>query len=441
MFWNYCIQKLSGQATQSALLKGLTGFFMFISISLLVRYLGENGYGIWVLVFGFFQWGLYFDFGVSNVLKSKIPELIAKKDASKIGSYISESIKLTLLISVFLLVFCCVFVFSLNLNALFNIGLDRKFTQLLFLINGVFFCLNFILSINKSLFIGTLNPKIAELSATVTQFLFLVIVGVCYFGFQEMPMGSRLMMISMANGLSATLINGFYLYLFFKKNRYTVSVLNPLNVSVAEDIFKNGIKFMVIQSFMVIIFFSDPYFISSYCSPKDVSVFDVINKLYQLPLLVITSGLASFWPFFAQKFHENDFGWFKALFKKFQYIFGLIAVALLLFAFIAPYILEYWIGKELSNSIGLLSLILMTMAVLFRVYFTFYANFFNGINKLNSQMIVMGVTALIKIPLTVFLLKKGYGINGIFLQLFIFMLLWAIYFRVESSIVINKHAK
>jgi len=199
--------------------------------------------------------------------------------------------------------------------------------------------------------------------------------------------------------------------------------------------------FMIIRTFMVLIFFSGPYFLASYSSPEEVSIFDVINKLYQLPLLVITSGLASFWPFFAQKFHEKDFDWFRDIFKKFERIFLLITIAMLFFTVIAKYVLQFWIGKGISDSIGMTILFLMTLAVLSRVYFTFYANFFNGINKLKSQMIVMGVTALIKIPLTVYLLKNGYGLNGIFLQLFIFMLLWALFFRVESSIVLNKHAK
>ena len=50
----------------------------------------------------------------------------------------------------------------------------------------------------------------------------------------------------------------------------------------------------------------------------------------------------------------------------------------------------------------------------------------------------MGLTAVIKIPLTMFLLKNGFGLYGIFLQLLFFMLLWAVYFKIESSIVINK---
>ena len=96
------LDKILSQPIQSAFFKGISGLLMFFSISFLVRYLGEQAYGVWILVFSFFQWGLYFDFGISNVLKSKIPELISKNENHKINLFISESIKLTTLISIVL---------------------------------------------------------------------------------------------------------------------------------------------------------------------------------------------------------------------------------------------------------------------------------------------------------------------------------------------------
>lgn len=432
------IKKLSGQAAQSAIFKGLTGFFMFISISFLVRYLGEIGYGIWVLVFSFFQWGLYFDFGVSNVLKSKIPELISKKQENQINYFISESLKITILIAVVLLIICSLFIWGFNLNATFNIDLDFLFTKKLFFLNALFFCVNFVLSINKSLYIGALNPKISELSSTISQFFFFLTIGIVFVFFNSISIEEKLFTITLLNGINTTLINGVFLYLFFRQNNYKPILFKKFNSHISKEIFNNGIKFMIIQIFMVIIFFSDPYFIASYCSPKDVSVFDILNRLYQLPLLIIVSGLASFWPFFSQKFHEKQFLWFKSTFQRFQKIYFIIFISLIIFTFISNYLVQFWVGNEMSSFIDKNYLILMMFIVLFRIYFTFYANFFNGINRLKSQIVVMGLTALVKIPLTMFLLKNGFGLNGIFLQLLFFMLLWAIYFKIESSIVINK---
>ena len=93
------VNKIQSQAFQSSFFKGATGLLMFISIYLLVRLLGNSNYGILVLIIGFFQWGLYFDFGISNVLKSKIPELIYKNKITLINQYIRESLILTIFLS------------------------------------------------------------------------------------------------------------------------------------------------------------------------------------------------------------------------------------------------------------------------------------------------------------------------------------------------------
>jgi O-antigen/teichoic acid export membrane protein len=432
------IDKLSSQAMQSIIYKGLTGAFMFFSISLLVRYLGEVGYGIWVLIFSSFQWGLYFDFGISNVLKSKIPELISKKQESLINIYISESIKITFLIALVLFSICCIVVFTFDINSALNIFLENSFIKKVFLLNGLFFCINFVLSINKSLYIGALNPKISELSATISQILFFISILVLFVFFEKITIQEKLWTVTILNGICTILINGTYLVLFFKTHTYKLNLLSRINKNISSQILNNGLKFMLIQIFMVVIFFSDPYFIASYCSPKEISVFDILTKLYQLPLLVIISGLASYWPFFSQKYHEGEFNWFKKTFQKFQKTFYLIFLMLIFFTLFSYYLIPFWVGNQIDKLISNDYLILMMLIVLFRVYFTFYANFFNGINRLNSQVLVMGVTALIKIPLTIYILKNGFGLYGIFLQLLFFMLLWALYFKIESSIVIKK---
>jgi len=434
----FILNKLTSQAALSSIFKGLTGFFMFISISLLVRYLGETGYGIWVLIFSFFQWGLYFDFGISNVLKSKIPELLSKRREDLISDFISESLKITAVIALLLLLAFCVFIFGFNLNETLNINLDQGFTQKLFFLNAFFFCINFILSINKALYIGVLNPKISELSATVTQIFFFGTIIIVFFLFSSYSMPHKLLAITLLNGITTTLVNCFFCYFFFKKYVYKLALFKSINKSIAKEIFRNGTKFMIIQIFMVIIFFSDPYFIAAYGVPKEVSIFDIINRLYQLPLLVIVSGLASYWPFFAQKYHNREFVWFKVSFKKFEKTMLLLLLGLIAYTFASCYIIPFWIGTKVGASIDAKLLIVMMFIVFFRVYFTFYANFFNAINRLKSQIVIMGITATIKIPFTLFILKNGFGLNGIFLQLLFFMLIWAVYFRIESSIVINK---
>lgn len=411
---------------------------MFFSISFLVRYLGEQAYGVWILVFSFFQWGLYFDFGISNVLKSKIPELISKNENHKINLFISESIKLTTLISIVLFLICLFFILFFNLSSIFNIGYKEVFIKQFFLTNLFFFCINFILSINKSLFIGVLNPKISEKSASINQFVFLISIVIIFLSLDKISIINKLWIITVINGLSTTFVNSYYLYLFFEKKNYTINLFNKFNYVISKEILFVGVKFMAIQTFMAIIFFSDPYFISAYSDPKTVSLFDILNKLFQMPLLIMLAGISSFWPFFSQNYHSKNYFWFNNIFKKFETIFLIISLIVFLFAFLSPYIINFWIGDKYGESIQITLLILMAFIIMFRVYFTFYLNFLNGINRLNSQIIVMGFTAIIKIPLTIYILKNGFGLNGLFFQLLLFMLSWSIIFKIESLLLIRK---
>lgn len=431
------INKIKTQSFQSSFFKGMTGFLMFISVYLMVRFLGNSDYGILVLIFGFFQWGLYFDFGIANVLKSKIPELIHKNKTELINQYIRESIILTSVLAIILFLVFYTIINEINLNSLLKIKNNSINIQSLFILNCVFFCINFILSINKSLYIGVLNPKISEISSTITQFFFCISITFILVFNLSTNSETNLLTISWINGLCTILVNLFFLILFFIKQPYTIFHSKKINFIVSKKIVSKGFQFMLLQIFMVIIFFSDPYLISSFCSSEEVGSYDIITKLFQLPLLIITSGLASYWPFFSKKYHEKDVEWFKNIFSKFEKYFTLLILLLICFGIISKWIIKIWVGDYYFNSISYLTLILMSIGVLGRIYFTFYANFFNGIHQLKSQIYILGITALIKIPISIVLLKNGGGITGLFFLLAFFMLIWGMILRFESKKIIK----
>lgn len=83
-------QKLkNNHLLMSGFYKGGSGLALFISIPLLIQYLGNEDYGIWVLVFTVFQWVLLMDFGIQSALKTKIPILLHNNETELIKGYIS----------------------------------------------------------------------------------------------------------------------------------------------------------------------------------------------------------------------------------------------------------------------------------------------------------------------------------------------------------------
>ena len=110
---------------------------------------------------------------------------------------------------------------------------------------------------------------------------------------------------------------------------------------------------------------------------------------------------------------------------------------ILLFCLISKWIIKFWVGDYYFESISYFTLLLVALGIIGRIYYTFYANFFNGINKLKSQIFLLGIVALLKIPLTILLLKNGGGINSLFFLLAFFMFLFGIILKYESKKIIQ----
>lgn len=427
---------INNQIFLSAFYKGATGVFMFLTVSLLLSFLGDSTYGVWVLVFSMFQWSLFFDFGITNVLKSKIPEFIVKKESGKINRYISVSYTLTFCLALFVFLVFFLFIRNTEIAVFFNINLPESFIFRLFIANGIFFCINILFSVNKSLFVGILKNHISEQAATVSQIFFLIAMGFLFLFLKEETPEKKIIWVTYVNGLGTLLVNGFYTFLFFKKHPYKVVWINiPDFKEIAREIIAMGVRFMIIQAFMVVIFFSDPYLISHYLNPEDVSKYDIITKLFQFPLLIILSGLSSLWPLYAKYYHEHNYDWIKNSFSKFHRIMILIFAAILVLGLLSNTIIFLWIGKEnYITTIVIYSIVIMTFL---RIFFTFYANFFNGIGRLKSQIYLMGGGAVLKIPLTVYLLKNNFGVASVLLTTSLFLFIWSIVLFLQTKSIIN----
>ena len=65
---NRIVNLIHNHLFMSAFYKGVSGLSLFVSIPILIHYLGDTNYGVWVLAFTLFQWVLLMDFGLSLLL-------------------------------------------------------------------------------------------------------------------------------------------------------------------------------------------------------------------------------------------------------------------------------------------------------------------------------------------------------------------------------------
>lgn len=412
------------QLIASAFYKGTTGITLFLSISILLNYLGSSSYGIWVLLYTVFQWFLFMDFGVSNVLKTKIPELLAHNDYSTINSYIKSSYLISAVIGLILLISSLLFVTIFDLKSYLNIPFSSEFTTILFVINILFFCVNFVIGIHKSLNIGVNKTSLSEQSALVTQLFFLAIIFILPYCFNTESSETKIFWVSVINGFVTCAINIGYTVAFFKKNPLTIFKTPLLKKKEILSLMSLGNKFMLLQVFMIVIFYTDSYLLSHYFGPTEASSYDIVSKYFNFPFMIIISGMAPLWPLFAQNYSAKNKKWLIDAFKKFRlYFIGFMILIGTLTLLFKP-LLSFWLKTD--HKIEMQFILWFAVLTLLRIYFTYYAYFFNGIGSLKSQILLLAIAAIFKLPLTIYLIKLNFGVSSVLITTSIFVMIWCI---------------
>ena len=421
----------------SGVYKGISGISLFISIRLLLDYLGNENYGLWVLVFTLFQLVLLMDFGIQSSLKTKIPVLIHEEKFEQIKSYIKSTYKISVYIAIFIFLSFFLLSFLIDFKSIFNIDFHSNlFVSFLFLLNVFFFCINFVANIHKSLYVAYLKGKYSEESLAVNQigllFLFLLFISF----FPKINASEKLIAISIINGVFTFLVNIFYTFRFFKMTSLNLATKIKTGSEFLKGILKLGFKYMVIQVCFALMFYSDNYIISSAFNPESVSPYEVVSKLFQFPLMILFAAISPLWSMFAKNYIEKNKSALLNSFRKFNYFFIGICFLVLIGMIISPFIISIWINEAIIIPTYLI--LLTGIVTLLRIFATFYSFFLNGIGNLNTYISILVISVLVKIPLSYFFVDLGFGINSVVISTLILMLLWVIVIPYKCYALVNK---
>lgn len=421
----------------SGVYKGISGLSLFVTIRLLMDYLGQDNYGLWVLVFTLFQLVLLMDFGLQSSLKTKIPILLKDNDVEKLKIYIKTNYLLTAILASIIFLFFLILIFSVNLTNTFKIDFqDETFVKSIFILNIFFFCIGLIANLQKSLYVAFLKGKFAEESIAFNQVGLTILVFFSTFFFSQVDVKTKLLLITFINGVFTLLVNLFYTYRFFKREKLNLKVKSDLSINYLKDIFHLGIKFLITQVGVMFIFSSDQYIVSNVFGPADVAMYEIVNKYFQFPMLIFMATFSPLWSLFANQFILKNYEGIKNSFNKFNKLFILMILANVFFAIICPWVIKIWIKTDLS--IALDFIYLTAFAASLRIFTVFYSYFLYGVNHLNFYIFVLLMSVLVKIPLSYLFINFGCGINSVLYSSIIILSAWTIIFPWQSYNLIKN---
>lgn len=143
------------------------------------------------------------------------------------------------------------------------------------------------------------------------------------------------------------------------------------------------------------------------------------------------------WILFLDSYIKNDKKWIVDMFKKLNILFLVLIIGIIIFIFLTTHIIKIWIGEEIF--IPKYLILLWGLFALNRVYGDIYMIFINGTGKIQLQMWLFLIGAVVNIPLSIYFIRDlNMGSSGAILGTNICMLPLAIIMPIQAYFIIKK---
>ena len=233
-----------------------------IYIPLLLSYLGDEKYGIWVTLLSVISWVTYFDVGIGNGLRNTLTSYLTKGDTKKSQSAVSTAY--TVLIVVFIIIFAvaCLAGQFLDFRKIFNTNINVAPAVYICFFS---ICINFILSLCNIQLYALQKAEVVGLLSVGGQILNVVgLLLISKFSSQSLTIMAALF------GISSMVINMTCSLLMWKNYGFLRPSIRKYDKTMLHDICNVGFRFFGLQIAALILFTTDNLIITYLFGPGKV---------------------------------------------------------------------------------------------------------------------------------------------------------------------------
>ena len=400
--------------------KAVAMLVSFLAIPMMIRYLGQEQFGVWSTLLTIMSWIVFFDLGVGNGLRNKVAESLARNDNKEAANYIASGYSLIGFIALLLWTLVTGASFFVPWQSVFNTQAIPESTLRLTVQVAVFFVvLNFWVGLISAIFGAVQKTSMMALSQLISNVLALLFVFIL-----TKTTEANITYLALAYGVSLVIVN-MGLSLFFYQVRPELRPKLYLDKQHVTPLLSLGMQFFSIQIAVLVIFMTDKMLITQFFGPEYVTQYDLVFKLFSIITFAHTLITAPLWSAYTDAYYRNDLFWIKNMLKKQIIIFGLVAIAVIVMVLLGEKIIKIWIGDEFDVSFSLL--ITMGTLVLVSTWNNIFGLVLGGIGKIRLGSIYTIFTALLNIPLSYFIaVKLGFGVAGVVLGTILSILISAV---------------
>ncbi|MBO4899408.1 MAG: hypothetical protein J5509_03895 [Lachnospiraceae bacterium] len=416
----------------SAMCKPVSMIIAFFYTPLLLRCLGDEGYGVWGTILSVINWINYFDVGIGLGLRNTLTRYITGKEEERARDVSSTGYMALSLISGIALIIGSILVFALDLGELFKTSLNVRPALLISLICV---CINFVLGLVKVQYYAVQKAeKVGFMNLWGQIFNFL--------GIWILTLTGRgdLIPVAVIIGATGIIINLVYSGFLWRAFSYLRPMLSRFRREELGNVCGIGIKFFILQINALVIFATDNMIISHIFGPERVTpylttynAFGIINGLF-------AAFIAPLWSKYTAAQEQGDFKWIKRSIFALDKILIPLAFVFGVSIFIFKPIARIWLGKELDYPEGLITCIALYFFLM--IWNSIYTTFLNGVGKLNVQLSLGIIGAVANIPLSIWLGRDcGLESTGVILATVMCVIVFNVAQTIQTHLYVNRKIK
>lgn len=404
----------------------------FFYTPVLLAYLGEESYGIWSTILSVINWISYFDVGIGQGLRNKLAKSIALGDKDKSQKSVSTGYVALSVISGCAFIMGFFLIALLDINAIFNTKLPVK---PVLLVSFFCICINFVLSLSKTLLYATHQSEKVGFMTILTQGFNLVgLLVLSKFGH------GNLLAVAVVIGLSGIIVNLIFTGDIWHRFKYLIPKFKQYQSSELKGICNVGIKFFFIQIAALVLYSTDNMLITNLFGPAEVTPYHTSYTMFGIVNGLFGAMISPLWSKYTVAMAERNYKWIKKTVYSLDKMLPVIGVILLIGTIFFEPVSRIWLHKNLLYTKGLIPC--MAFYYFLSIWGSIYSNVLNGMSKVNMQLVLGGIAAIVNIPLSIFFGRNcGMGSTGVCLATIVCMLLTNVPVTISTHRLLNKLEK
>jgi O-antigen/teichoic acid export membrane protein len=355
-------RRIAAAALSALFGKGAALLVNAITVPLTVRYLGSEGFGLWIAISSAVTMFFVLDIGIANTLTNLISEAYAADDKELAATYFATAFWLVVGIAGLVGVVGWILWPHLDWSYLFHVRDPNLAHETSLAVAAAFVVFLFALptSLASKVLGGYQELHAANLFAAGGSLASLLgVLAVLH------VRGGLPMLVAVYAGSTAGANAICLLWICFFHKPWMKPWPSHIRWNCVGSIFQSGGQFFLIQMAGLVVFNTDNLVIAHYLSPAQVTPYNVTWRLTSYITAVQALISPALWPAYSEAYQKGDLAWIRSAYARNRWVTIVVLAAgcwLLLGA--GRRIIGLWAGPAAVPTFGLLSLMCVWMIIL-----------------------------------------------------------------------------